>query len=84
MLFYVTEHWKNFLRLHIDENGDLEIFAIGLHRVPKSWIKDPLFKQISTTPSWLWKTPSKWAPEKNSKKCTPEIVDYTKIKKKKS
>ena len=34
-------HWKNFLRLHIKENGDLEVFAIGLQRVPKRWMKDP-------------------------------------------
>jgi len=34
-------HWKNFLRLHIKKNGDLEVFAVGLDRVPKRWIRDP-------------------------------------------
>ena len=34
------QHWKNFLRMHITKNGDLEIYGIGLDRVPKSWVKD--------------------------------------------
>jgi hypothetical protein len=34
------QHFKNFLRCHIKENGDLEIFGIGLDRVPKSWVLD--------------------------------------------
>jgi len=34
------QHWKNFLRCHITKNGDLEIYGIGLDRVPKSWVKD--------------------------------------------
>jgi hypothetical protein len=32
-------HWKNFLRLRIDEQGDLTIFAVGLERVPQKWAK---------------------------------------------
>jgi len=81
------EHWKNFLRMHVDENGDLEIFSIGLHRVPKKWVKDPLwsgnnFENIkkTTTPSWSWKRPSMWIPERNSKKFIPLVVDHTKLK----
>jgi hypothetical protein len=29
--------WKNFLRLHIDQQGDLTIYPIGLRRVPRRW-----------------------------------------------
>jgi hypothetical protein len=31
------EDWKNFLRLHINENGNLTIYPIGLRRVPRKW-----------------------------------------------
>jgi hypothetical protein len=33
------QDWKNFLRLHIDENGDLTIYPIGIRRVPRRWIE---------------------------------------------
>ncbi len=29
--------WKNFIRLHIDKDGRLRIFPIGIRRVPRSW-----------------------------------------------
>jgi len=32
-----VEDWKNFVRLHIDENGDLTIYPIGIKRVPRKW-----------------------------------------------
>lgn len=32
-----VEDWKNFLRMHIDENGDLTIYPIGIRRVPRKW-----------------------------------------------
>lgn len=32
-----VEDWKNFLRLHINENGDLTIYPVGLKRVPRKW-----------------------------------------------
>ena len=32
-----VEDWKNFLRLHINENGDLTIYPIGIRRVPRKW-----------------------------------------------
>jgi len=80
------EHWKNFLRLHIDEEGDLEIFAVGLHRVPKRWRKDPDWNGADDTttskvPSWKMKNPSKWTPWRSRKKFTPQMIDYTKIRK---
>ena len=32
-----VEDWKNFLRLQIDENGNLTIYPIGIKRVPRKW-----------------------------------------------
>eukprot|EP00565_Helicotheca_tamesis_P008340 CAMPEP_0185739000 /NCGR_PEP_ID=MMETSP1171-20130828/34377_1 /TAXON_ID=374046 /ORGANISM="Helicotheca tamensis, Strain CCMP826" /LENGTH=314 /DNA_ID=CAMNT_0028410415 /DNA_START=350 /DNA_END=1294 /DNA_ORIENTATION=+ len=87
------QHWKNFLKLHIKDNGDLEVYSIGLHRVPQNWIKDPLWNSSNShknkdrsnrndcVPTWQWNTPSKWIPEKKSKKFTPEVVDFTCIQK---
>ena len=81
--------------MHIDENGDLEIFAIGLNRVPKKWRRDPTWDggekenrviegddddaSSTVSPSWMWKTPSKWIPWRNSDKFAPQIIDYSKI-----
>jgi hypothetical protein len=31
------EDWKNFIRLHINGNGDLTIYPIGIKRVPRKW-----------------------------------------------
>src|SRR5215217_5482605 len=31
------EDFKNFIRLHINENGDLTIYPIGIRRVPRKW-----------------------------------------------
>ncbi|MFN2515527.1 MAG: metallophosphoesterase [Pyrinomonadaceae bacterium] len=35
------EDWKNFLRLHINGNGDLTIYPIGIKRVPRKWKPGP-------------------------------------------
>ena len=34
------QHWKNVLKCHVKSNGDLEVYGLGLDRVPKSWVKD--------------------------------------------
>jgi hypothetical protein len=31
------EDWKCFLRLHVDRDGALHIFPVGLQRVPRAW-----------------------------------------------
>lgn len=31
------EDWKHFLRLKIDQSGDLHIYPIGIERVPRKW-----------------------------------------------
>ena len=79
------EHYKNWLKFKIDSNGDLEMFAIGLKRVPKHWKKDPQWvghrkEGAVTAPSWSLKTPSKWVPWRKSKKFLPEVIDHLKIK----
>jgi hypothetical protein len=100
------QHWKNVLRCHITKNGDLEIYAIGLDRVPKKWVMDEKWggtkaemnlrerertshqlkegKSVvldGDTPSFAWKKPSKWRPEKPSKKHSPRLIDFTVIRK---
>ena len=30
--------WKNFVRLHINNNGDLTIYPIGIRTVPRKWV----------------------------------------------
>jgi hypothetical protein len=82
----MVEHWKNFLKLHIKANGDLEVFAIGLQRVPTKWIKDDNWsgrrcKKQKDEPSWSWKKPSKWTSLNKSKAFRPQIVDYTCVQK---
>jgi len=32
-----VEDWKNFIRLHINEQGDLTIYPVGIRRVPRKW-----------------------------------------------
>ena len=79
------QHYKNFLKLHIKEDGELEVFAIGLQKVPTAWVKDPAYEEMESKfdgrPSWSWKYPSKWIPAKRSKYHTPQIVDYVCIPK---
>lgn len=31
--------YKNFLRLHIQPNGDLEVFAFGIDKMPRKWCR---------------------------------------------
>ena len=83
----MIEHWKNFVKLHIKDDGDLEVFAIGLQKVPTQWVKDVHWDGRHTSqkqgciPSWKWKRPSKWVPLKESKVYQPQLVDYSCIHK---
>jgi hypothetical protein len=59
------EDWKNFLRLRIDERGELTIFPIGIRRVPRRWKRresgdrGPQFvaKDLKATPPELIEPP---------------------------
>ena len=89
------QHWKNLLRCHVKSNGDLEVYALGLDRVPKLWLKDESWdgsksairsrmkdnKNKEYEPSWKWDNPSKWRAERNDPRHVPRIIDYTCITK---
>lgn len=32
-----VEDWKHFIRMHIDEGGNLTIYPVGIERVPRDW-----------------------------------------------
>lgn len=34
-----VEDWKHFIRMHIDEGGNLTIHPVGIERVPRKWKK---------------------------------------------
>jgi hypothetical protein len=42
--------YKNFVRLHINKSGDLELYALGVDRVTDQWVKDPQWSGKNTTP----------------------------------
>lgn len=48
------EGYKNFLRLHIDREGRLTVYAIGLDRVARRWKADP----DNDDPESSWLTPT--------------------------
>lgn len=61
------EGYKNIVRMHINRAGDLEIYTLGLDRVPKMWSKDPNWSghtAAGTQPSHEWSHPSLVRPEK--------------------
>ena len=76
-----------FVKLHIEENGELEVFAIGLQKVPIKWVKDPNFvdrharRRKTFDPSWSLNHPSKWIPKNPAKNQDPRIIDYVCIPK---
>lgn len=71
-------HYKSFLRTHIDASGALEIFTIGLRKIPRKW---------ATNRGDVHINPSKWVPADGqpgsvgSKSCGAEVVDYIRIEK---
>lgn len=38
------EDWKHFLRLHIDQDGNLSIYPVGIPKVPRAWKKNTDFQ----------------------------------------
>lgn len=54
-----VEDWKNFVRLHINENGDLTIYPIGIKYVPRKWKE----RQGGTGPKLVADDPRATAPE---------------------
>ncbi|TMW64187.1 hypothetical protein Poli38472_012809 [Pythium oligandrum] len=60
--------YKNMLRMHVHPNGDLEVFAFGVDKMPRKWRRDPHWsggshvKTENKLPSYEWKRPSYWLP----------------------
>ncbi|KAE8892553.1 hypothetical protein PF006_g5056 [Phytophthora fragariae] len=62
--------YKNFLRLHFDKEGRLEIFAFGVDKMPRRWCRDPKWSGGNgpraslerNLPSFKWTRPSYWKP----------------------
>jgi len=78
-----VEGYKNFIRFHLTNNGDLELFVLGMDRCPRKWELDPLwsgFTESAGNPSHEWKVPSVFKPAKGEPDGV-RIVDYLLIKK---
>ena len=60
------ESYKNFVRFHINTKGELEIYALGIDKVPRAWKKDRQWTgyqhESSELPSYKWDKPSIWKP----------------------
>ncbi|KAL4087625.1 hypothetical protein PRIC1_013514 [Phytophthora ramorum] len=62
--------YKNFLRLHFDKEGRLEVFAFGVDKMPRRWCRDPKWSGgigpraalERKLPSFKWTRPSYWKP----------------------
>ncbi|RLN59801.1 hypothetical protein BBJ29_003927 [Phytophthora kernoviae] len=62
--------YKNFLRLHFDKEGRLEVFAFGVDKMPRRWCRDPKWSGSTgpraalerKLPSYQWTRPSYWKP----------------------
>jgi len=71
--------YKNILRFRIEpQTGDLEVFSLGLDRVPKRWVGDQSWYPHMATPSHEWPQPSRW---RSLDDCTLRVVDHFKLKK---
>jgi hypothetical protein len=78
---------KNGSKVRASRIISLKYADLSETSMPFNLLIDPLWDgdiyrggKLPTKPSFLWKTPSKWMPMRHSKKCIPEIVDYTKIR----
>ena len=56
--------WKNFIRLHIDKEGHLRLYPIGLRRVPRSWKPG----ETARDPAWV-------ADPKDRKATPPTLIE---------
>ena len=77
------EVYKNFLRFHINRDGDLEVYTLGIDHVPKQWTKSSTWSghtQDGTVPSYEWSEPSVLKPEKGEPDRI-KLIDYLVINK---
>eukprot|EP00238_Polyblepharides_amylifera_P002080 CAMPEP_0196589178 /NCGR_PEP_ID=MMETSP1081-20130531/62925_1 /TAXON_ID=36882 /ORGANISM="Pyramimonas amylifera, Strain CCMP720" /LENGTH=249 /DNA_ID=CAMNT_0041911907 /DNA_START=159 /DNA_END=908 /DNA_ORIENTATION=- len=84
-------HYKSFLRMQILENGNLQMFAIGIRKVPRKWTRNIDQSTSSDTKhesADFKASPSKWCPapgqcgSKDTAGCGAEVVDYLLVPKK--
>lgn len=43
------QHYKNFLRMHIDNNGDLTIYPVGIKKIVTQWTQNETEEDITFT-----------------------------------
>jgi hypothetical protein len=104
---YLGMHWnegfsslqhtgfKNFVRLRVRRDGDLEVFAIGIDRCPSRWALDADHQReadavrrnrAQAKPMHDWQHPSRWTEPSQrkwwrKKKMEAKIVDHFVVKK---
>ena len=72
------EGYKNIVRFHINRRGDLEVYTLGLDKVPTRWVKDPKWSgqtELGSNPSHAWDRPSVLKPEKGQPDRI-KLIDY--------
>ncbi|KAG9450957.1 hypothetical protein H6P81_010922 [Aristolochia fimbriata] len=74
-------NYKSFTRFHITSNGDLEVFALAVDKVPKEWKLDPDWESEQKVPyqsNHHRKFPSKWsaATSQQDPVNTVRVVDH--------
>ncbi|KAK3262485.1 hypothetical protein CYMTET_28662, partial [Cymbomonas tetramitiformis] len=74
-------HYKSFLRLRVTPRGALEVFAIGVRKVPRKWVHS-----AQSGKKAAYTSPSKWVPAAGQPgqegACEEaELVDYFRVEK---
>lgn len=67
------EGYKNFVRMRLEPNGQLTLYAIGLDQVP-CWSDDPIETEWERNNLVNEKHPSRYVP-KNEHKFSPRLID---------
>ena len=84
-----VEGYKNFIRFHLTQRGELEVFVLGMDRCPRRWELDPLWSGRGVgsgegtsegSESWRWSVPSVWRAVKGEPDGV-RLVDYLVIRK---
>ncbi|EQC35107.1 hypothetical protein SDRG_07341 [Saprolegnia diclina VS20] len=61
--------YKNFVRMRFTPDGNLEIYALGIDKMPQKWVRDPKWsgaaeaRKLNPSPSYEWKYPNYWKPK---------------------
>ena len=74
------EGYKNFVKMKINKNGGLELYAVGIDKVPVEWELDKRHEKAAKNEERMAfvSNPSRWKPKgKLGKEYAPKIVDHT-------